>query len=58
MFLQRKHYHDNTVLGQILTVTQDNIPHIAYTQTVYQNTACCHMVDYLAAVLIQGHYIA
>lgn len=31
MLLQRKHYHDNTILEPDTTVTQDNISHIAYT---------------------------
>ena len=40
VFLQRQHDDDDTVLSQVLSVTQHDIADVADTQSVYQDSAC------------------
>ena len=45
--VQSGHHNDNAVLGQMLTVVQNNIAHIAHAQAVYIHFAGRHSLDLL-----------
>ena len=55
---QSQDYDDDTVLCQVLTVTQDDVSYIADTKAVYQDTAMLDMVYHFAGILADLHNIA
>ena len=55
--LQGQDYNDDTVLCQVLAVTQYNVSDIAHTKTVYQDAAVLYMIHNLAGILADFHNI-
>ena len=56
--LQRQDYDDDTVLCQILTVTQHDVSDIAHAKSVYQNASVLYVIHNLTGILADFHNIA